>query len=144
MTAPDKLDIRTPDGTAEAWAYAPHGKGPSPAIILYADAGGVRPTKHEMAQRLSSLGYFVLLPNIFYRVGAFAPFDMKTVFNDPAERARLMALIKQLDTASAMRDAGAYLDAVAQHPGALAGKVGCVGYCLGGRLAFATAATYPD
>src|SRR5262249_34113633 len=99
---------------------------------------------HQMAARLAKLGYFVLLPNVFYRVGAFAPFDTKTVFSDPNERARIMALIKSLDTASAMRDAGAYLDAIAKHPGAQAGNVGCIGYCLGGRIAFTTAGEYPD
>jgi carboxymethylenebutenolidase len=144
VTAPEKLDIRTPDGTAEAWAYRPEGSGTRPAIIFYVDAGGVRPTMHQMAERLSSLGYFVLLPNVYYRMGAFAPFDLKTVFDDPDERARVMAMIKSLDAASVLRDAGAWLDAIAQQPGALAGKVGCVGYCMGGRFAFMTAGAYPD
>ena len=144
MITPDKIDIKTPDGTAEAWVYRPGGAGVSPPIIFYPDAGGVRSTMHEMAERLASLGYLVLLPNIYYRVGAFAPFNVKTVFNDPPERARLMALIQQLDLSTAMRDAGAYLDAAARQPGAIAGGIGCVGYCLGGRLTFATAAAYPE
>src|SRR5262249_5808730 len=120
------------------------GAGPWPAIVFYADAGGVRPTMHQMAGRLASLGYLVLLPSILYRAGDMPPVDMKTIFSNPEQRARIMAVIKQLDAAAAVRDAGAYLDAVAAHPGALAGKVGCVGYCLGGRLAFTTAGAYPD
>jgi carboxymethylenebutenolidase len=99
---------------------------------------------HQMAGRLAGLGYFVMLPNVFYRAGDFAPFDVKTVFSVPAERERLMALIKSLDTASAMRDAGAYLDAIAAHAGAQGGKVGAMGYCMGGRLAFTTAGAHPD
>jgi carboxymethylenebutenolidase len=144
VIAPDQIEIRTPDGVTQAWTHRPEGAGPSPAVIFFADAGGVRPAMHQMAARLASLGYFVLLPNILYRAGEFAPFDPKTVFSDPAERARIMAIIKQLDAASAMRDAGAYLEAVAQQPGALAGPVGCVGYCLGGRMAFTTAGAHPE
>ena len=144
MTTTAKIEIRTPDGVADAHTYAPSGAGAAPGIVFYPDAGGVRPSMHAMAERLAKLGYFVLLPNIFYRAGAFAPFDMKTVFSDAPERSRIMALIKSLDNASAMRDAGAWLDALASQPGALPGKAGCVGYCLGGRLAFATAGTHGD
>lgn len=141
---PQKITIRTPDGVADAWTYQPEGAGPWPAILFYVDAGGVRPTMHRMAARLASLGYLVLLPNALYRAGDLGPIDMKTIFSDPESRAKIMAVIKQLDAATAMRDAGAYLDALQQQPGARAGKVGCVGYCLGGRLAFTTAGTYPD
>jgi carboxymethylenebutenolidase len=147
VTAPEKLDIRTPDGTAEAWAYRPASpthSGPRPAIVFYVDAGGVRPTMHQMAERLASLGYFVLMPNVYYRAGAFAPFDMKTVFGNPDERARIMGMIKSIDAAAIVRDAGAWLDAIAQQPGVLPGKAGCVGYCMGGRFAFTTAVTHPD
>lgn len=144
MTHKEKLEIRAADGTTDAWAYRPEGAGRSPAVLFYPDAGGVRESMHQMAERLASLGYFVLLPNILYRAGDFAPFDVKTVFSDPAERARLMGIIKQLDNASAMRDAAAYLDAIAAHPNALSIKVGCVGYCLGGRLAFTTAGAHPE
>jgi carboxymethylenebutenolidase len=140
----DKLEIRTPDGIADAWTYRADRPGASPAIILYPDAGGVRPTTRQMAERLASLGYFVLLPNVLYRAGELEPVDMKTIFADPATRARIMAVLKQLDTAAIERDVGAYLDAVAQQPGALAGKVGGVGYCLGGRMAFIAAGAYPD
>lgn len=144
MTEPEKLQIRTPDGVADAWAYRPEKAAKAPAVLFYPDAGGVRPSMHEMAARLAGLGYFVLLPNVFYRAGEFAPFDMKTVFSVPEERARIMNLIKSLEGAAAMRDAGAYLDAIAAHAGVRPGKVGITGYCMGGRLAFITAGTYPD
>ncbi len=144
MSKSEKFEIRTPDGVADAWAYRPEGAGPWPSVLYFPDAFGVRPAAHEMAARLSSLGYFVLLPNVLYRAGDFAPFDPKVAFSDPSERARIMAIIKQLDAAAAMRDVGAYLDAVAAQPGALAGKVGCVGYCMGGRIAFTAAGAHPD
>lgn len=138
------LRIRTPDGEADAWAYRPEGPGPFPAVVFLIDALGVRPAMHQMAERLSKLGYFVLLPNLLYRAGAFKPFDPKTVFSDPPERARLMELVKGLDAASALRDLAAYFDALGAQPGARAEKIGCVGYCMGGRLGFTAASAMPD
>jgi carboxymethylenebutenolidase len=112
-------------------------------VILFPDAGGVRPGMHEMAERLASHGYLVALPNLFYRAGAYAPFDLKTVFSDPAERARLGAMMKQAGVVPVMRDTEALLDVLAREPGARADQVGIVGYCMGGRLAFAAAGAHP-
>ena len=63
--------ISTPDGTCDATLHTPAGTGPWPAVIMFPDAGGVRRTFHAMAQRLADLGYAVLLPNIYYRAGAY-------------------------------------------------------------------------
>ena len=141
MITPEKIEIRIPDGTAQAWTYRPIGAGFSPAILYLPDAFGVRPASHQMCERLASLGYLVLQPNILFRAGDFAPFDIKTTFSDPVERPRIMGMMQAIDT---VRDTGAYLDALAQQPGVLADKIGCVGYCLGGRMAFVAAAHHPD
>ena len=141
MTTPEKIEIPTPDGVAQAWTYRPEGKGTSPAVLYLPDAFGVRPATHQMCERLASLGYFVLQPNVLYRAGDFAPFNIKTAFSDPSERARLMGMMQQIDS---VRDTEIYLEAIAQQPGALAGKVGCVGYCLGGRMAFIAAGYHAD
>jgi carboxymethylenebutenolidase len=113
-------------------------------VILYPDAGSVRDVTHGMASRLAGLGYVVLSPHIFYRAGDYPPFDVKTVFANPAERERLMKLVRSLDHDSAMRDAGHYLRALAEQPGVAAGPMGCIGYCIGGRLAFSTAGSHPE
>ena len=81
MTRRD-VSIPTPDGSCDASLHTPDGTGPWPAVIMFPDAGGVRPTFHDMAQQLADLGYAVLLPNVYYRVGDFEPFDMLTVFGD--------------------------------------------------------------
>jgi carboxymethylenebutenolidase len=141
MTTPEKIEIPTPDGVADAYVYRPEGKGPWPAILYLPDAFAVRPASHQMCERLASLGYFVLQPNVVYRAGDYAPFDVKTTFTDPSERARIMGMMQQIDS---VRDTGIYLDAIGRQPGALAGKVGAVGYCLGGRMAFIAAAYHPD
>ena len=80
------VSIPTPDGTCDASLHTPDGTGPWPAVIMFPDAGGVRPTFHDMAQQLADLGYAVLLPNLYYRLGEFEPFDMNTVFTDEDER----------------------------------------------------------
>ena len=91
----EELEARTGDGVARAWWYRA-GDGARPAVLLYTDAYGVRPAVQEMAARLAGLGYSTLLPDIFYRAGDYPPFDKATVWNDPPERARLMALMQTI------------------------------------------------
>ncbi len=144
MTEPTKLDVRTDDGVATAYVHRPTGDGTFPGIVYYPDAGSIRPASQAMAARLAALGYVVLIPNIFYRAGEVAPFDFQTVFTHPEERARLFGLVRALDRASAMRDAAHYIRALHEQKGVAPGGVGTVGYCIGGKLAFSTAASHPD
>jgi carboxymethylenebutenolidase len=143
MTMRD-VQIPTPDGTCGASLHTPTGDGPWPAVIMYPDAGGVRPTFHEMAQRLADMGYAVLLPNIYYRSGPFEPFDFATAFSDPSERERLMALVGSLTKDAATRDAGAMLDFLAVQPEVAGAKVGTTGYCMGGGLSLNAAGRFPE
>ena len=97
-----KLDVRTHDGVMDVYLHEPParvGARPYPTILFYFDAGGVRPAMHQMAARLAAMGYRVALPNLFYRAGDFAPFDLETVWSDPPERARIMALVDQASPA---------------------------------------------
>lgn len=142
--AQSKLDVRTQDGVMDVHLHAPEGSGPFPTVILYFDAGGLRPSMREMAERLVAKGYLVALPNVFYRAGAYEPFDLRKVWSDPAERARIMALVKQANPAAVMRDTAALLEALDKEPRARAQQVGCVGYCMGGRLAFTAAGAFPE
>src|SRR5262245_21619505 len=120
--------IPTPDGACDASLHTPAGVGPWPAVIMYPDAGGVRPTFHDMAERLAGLGYAVLLPNMYYRLGEFEPFDLTTVFTNPEERKRLMELVATVDKESAARDTEAMLDWLAEQPEVAGSKVGTTGY----------------
>ncbi|MET0578605.1 MAG: dienelactone hydrolase family protein [Ilumatobacteraceae bacterium] len=143
MTQRD-VSIPTPDGSCDASLHTPDGSGPWPAVIMFPDAGGVRDTFHAMAQRLADLGYAVLLPNPYYRSGAYAPFDLATVFSDPEERARLMALMSSVTTDAATSDTGAYLEFLAGQPEVADTKVGTTGYCMGGGMALTAAGRFPD
>ncbi len=143
MTQRD-VSIQTPDGTCDASLHTPAGDGPWPAVIMYPDAGGVRQTFHEMAQRLADLGYAVLVPNFYYRLGEIAPFDMRTAFSDPDERSRLMGLVGSVTKEQATVDAQALLDWLAAQPEVADAKVGTTGYCMGGGLALNAAGRFPD
>src|SRR6266540_3006793 len=109
MTQRD-VSIPTPDGTCDASLHTPAGTGPWPAVIMFPDAGGVWATFHAMAQQLADLGYAVLLPNVYYRLGEIEPFDMRTVFADGDERKRLMGLVSSVRKDLAARDTEAMLD----------------------------------
>lgn len=138
------VTISTPDGTCDASLHTPDGEGPWPAVIMFTDAGGVRPTFHDMAQRLADLGYSVLLPDLYYRLGPFEPFDMRNVFTDPEERTRLLSLVSSVTKDAATRDTGAFLDFLDDQPEVAAGKVGTTGYCMGGGLSLNAAGRFPD
>ncbi len=141
--ARDELEVRTGDGVARAWAYR-GGERARAAVLVYPDAYGVRPTMHGIAERLAGLGYAVLLPDVFYRAGDYPPFDKASVWSDPPERERLTKLIQSLTPERLRADAGAYLDALAARADARTDRVGVLGYCMGGRLSFLTAALQPD
>lgn len=143
MTQRD-VSITTPDGTCDASVHTPAGDGPWPAVIMYPDAGGVRTTFHDMAQRLADLGYTVLLPNIFYRLGEYEPFDTQTVFSDPDERKRLMDMVASVTKDMATRDTGAMLTFLVEQPEVAGTKLGTTGYCMGGGLALNAAGRFPD
>jgi carboxymethylenebutenolidase len=138
------VSIPTPDGVCDASLHTPVGTGPWPAVIMFPDAGGVRATFHAMAQQLADLGYAVLLPNVYYRLGEIEPFDIQTVFTDPDERTRLMGLVSSVSKDSAARDTGAMLDFLAAQPEVADTKVGTTGYCMGGGLALTAAGRFPD
>ena len=81
--------VTTPDGSCPVTLHTPDGDGPWPGIVMYPDAGGARPTFRAMADKLAGHGYAVLVPDMYYRDGDWAPFSMATVFEDEAERGRL-------------------------------------------------------
>src|SRR5436190_22276084 len=104
------VDIRTPEGIADCHLFHPEGDGALPAVIMYMDAGGIRSEMCQMAGRLASNGYTVLLPNLYYRSEPVAPFDAATVFSNDAEWQRLMGLVQTLSNELRMRDTAAFLD----------------------------------
>ena len=111
---------------------------------MYPDAGGVRATFDEMAARLAGSGYAVLLPDVYYRSGDWAPFDMATVFTDQEERTRLFWMIGSLTPDRIAADAGAFFDYLASRPEVAGERFGVCGYCMGGRISLMLAGRLPD
>ncbi|CQA00907.1 Probable dienelactone hydrolase [Mycobacteroides abscessus] len=98
--------IPTPDGLCPATLHLPD--QPGPAVVLYPDAGGARDVMRAMGDRLASLGYVVLVPDVYYREGNWKPFDLATAFGDPEERGRLFATMGTLPPIGSMPMRGAF------------------------------------
>lgn len=140
-----RIDIQTRDGTCPSYVYRPDGAGPWPAVLVFMDGVGIRPAMLEIGERLASYGYFVLLPDLYYRSGPYAPMNPHTVFSVPEERKVLMEKFFALATpANIMSDTSAFLDFLAHEPDVKKGRIGTTGYCLGGLLSLTAAGTYPD
>src|ERR1700759_218012 len=102
--------VATPDGTCPVTLHTPEGSGPWPGVILYVDAGGVRDTFSQMAERMAGYGYAVLVPDVYYRHGDWEPFDMQTAFSDPEQRTRLMTMVGSGTPDMIVSDAGAFFE----------------------------------
>ena len=136
--------LRTTDGHMTTQVYTPDGAGPWPAAIFYCDAFGVRPQTESMAARLASHGYVVLLPDIFYRSQPIGPLDPAEVFKGGEARQKLMSIVHATTADRVMADTAVCLDYLDTLPNVNGNQVGVTGYCMGGRMAFIAAATFPD
>jgi carboxymethylenebutenolidase len=132
--------------SGRAFVFTPDaGAGPWPAAILYMDAPAIRPAMFEMGERLAQAGYYVLLPDMFWRAGPYPPLDIvKARAGDPEMGALFARLRASTDAPRQMQDTGVYLDWLAKQPQAKPGKVGVTGYCMGGGIALRAAGTFPD
>jgi carboxymethylenebutenolidase len=136
--------VTTADGTCPVTVAIPEGTGPWPGIVMYPDAGGVRAAFRDMAARLAGLGYVVLLPDVYYRHGQWAPFDMKTAFNDDGERQRLFSMLRSVTPEAMETDARAFFDYLAARPDVSGEAFGTTGYCMGGRTSLIVAGRVPE
>ncbi len=141
------VEIPTPDGVADAFVAFPDHHKRYPGILLFVDAIGLRPVIMEMAKQLAGEGYYVLVPNIFYRHGRAPVIDVPDLSNAEARETffqQLAPVMEALTTERALNDAGAYLAHLTAQREVDGGSVGMVGYCMGGVLAFRAAAEYPN
>jgi carboxymethylenebutenolidase len=138
------VEIKTPDGTADAYFVHP-AKGKHPGVLIWPDIFGLRPAFKQMATRLAESGYSVLVINPFYRTKKAPTAADHADFNDPATRQALMTLAGSLSPATAATDATAFVTFLDNQPAVdKKKKIGTTGYCMGGPFVFRTAASYPN
>jgi carboxymethylenebutenolidase len=133
------VEIPAPDGTAPGTLHVPDGDGPWPGVVMFPDAFGARETMSGMGDKLASLGYVTLIPDIYYRNPGWTPFDPGTAFAQEAERGRLFGLMGSLTNDRIAADAIAYADFLLARPEVRGAAVGTTGYCMGGRMSLVAA-----
>src|SRR6186713_2238057 len=134
------VSVTTPDGTADCYFVHP-ASGAVAGVLMWPDIFGLRPAFRQMGKRLAESGYSVLVVNPFYRVqkAPTAPAGAKTPIAD------VRPLAQGLNETTQMTDAKAFIAWLDQQPSVARNrKIGTQGYCMGGPIAFRTAAAVPD
>ena len=131
-----QIDIPTKDGATTTFICHPERGGPHPAIIFYMDAPAIREELRDMVRRLASVGYYVVLPNLYYRAGVMEL--------DDDSRPRTMDLMADLTIPMVMDDTDALLASIAGDGAASGEAMGAVGYCMSGPFAINAAARHPE
>jgi len=134
------IDIPTADGAMNSFVVHPEEGGPFPVVLFYMDAPGKREELHDMARRLAAVGYFVVLPNLYYRVSRDFWLKERT---EPA-MAHMFKLMSTLDRSTTEIDTRALLAYVDAQPQADATRIGAVGYCMSGPFVMWAAAAFPE
>ena len=138
------VEIKTPDGTADAFFVHPK-QGKHPAVLIWPDIFGLRPAFKDMARRLADSGYSVLVINPFYRTKKAPTAPEHPNFQDPATRDALLGLMNSLSPLTAVTDAKAFVTWLDAQPAVdKKKKMGTTGYCMGGPFTLRTAAAFPD
>ena len=134
------LAIETGEGNMSTFVVRPESDGPFPVILFLMDAPGKREELHDMARRVAATGYYVMLPNLYYRdVPSF------TIHREDPVSAKYMAqLMDNLSNAMVSRDAAKLMEQAESDDSANTDLVGVTGYCMSGPFALWLAADYPE
>jgi carboxymethylenebutenolidase len=135
------LDIPTANGMMNTFVTHPEEGGPHPVVFFYMDAPGKREELHDMARRLGTAGYYVVLPNLYYRrTREFNIFGE----NPTQTREAMFEHMASLSDAMVASDTLSLFAHVDADPAADASRIGCMGYCMSGPFSFAMAGSYPE
>lgn len=138
-----QIDVATRDGATTTFITHPERGGPHPVILFYMDAPAIREELRDMARRLAAVGYYVMLPNLYYRAGVMelGPLNGPDV---EALRTRMFSLMNALTIPMIMSDTEGLLAFADADPAASRGPAGAVGYCMSGQYAVNAAGRFPD
>lgn len=136
--------VTTRAGVMETFIAHPERDKPHPVVFLLMDAPGIREELHDMARRLCTVGFYVMLPNLYYRAGKDPKYGLDVLTKGSAEQARMRAVRAKMTIPPVMEDFADMLSFVDTQPAAKKGFVGTHGYCMSGPYALAAAARFPD
>jgi len=136
-----QVDITTKDGATPTFIVHPERDGPHPVILFYMDAPAIREELRDMARRFASAGYYVMLPNLYYRAGVMELGPLSPDPNDPS-RQKMMDLMYGLTIAMVMDDTDSLVAYADLDPAADAKRIGTVGYCMSGQHSINAAARH--
>jgi len=134
-----EVQVTTPDGVMPTFVFHPEHDGPHPVVLYLMDAPSVRPALRDMASRLASAGYYVMLPYLYYRGGPYREFGQSD-----EEMHRRRELMDTITLENIVGDADALLAVAGADPAASDGAVGAVGFCMSGPLVIALARARPE
>ena len=144
------VQIPTADGRMETFVAYPEEDGPFAPVVVYMDVWGLREELYDIARKIAVVGYYVMLPDLYYRQGRIRhqwrdpQGRMISLHNlDPERQAQVRAPLQNLSDAMVAADSGALLDFIDRGEPVRPGPVGSVGYCMGGRHVICVAAAHP-
>jgi carboxymethylenebutenolidase len=147
------IELKTPDGPCTTEVVTPKGSGPWPAVIVFFDAGGLRPAQTRIAERIADAGYVALQPDLFHRSPPIADLlggpvtlaALGKVFQDPELRGKFMAnyYLPALGYGNLEKTIGSLLEHIAARPD-VRGRIGTTGYCMGGNASVRAATIFGD
>jgi len=138
------LDIATNDGAMETFVCRPERGDPCPPVLMLMDAPGIRDELYDMARRLGTAGYAVLLPNLYYRAGRDTKYGPDVLKHGSEEHGRMRAVRTKMTIPPIMDDVQAMFEFIDSRKDIKKGPVGTHGYCMSGPYSLAAAARYPD
>src|SRR5215471_19622506 len=131
------LDVVTKAGAMETFITRPERGGPFPPVLFLMDAPGIREELRDMARRLASVGYCVLLPNLYYRAGRDTIYGPDVLEEGSAERERMRAVRTKMTIPPVMEDVADMFKFIDAQQDVRKGPVGTHGYCMSGPYALA-------
>jgi carboxymethylenebutenolidase len=139
----ETIEITTKDGAMPTFVCRPE-RGEHPPVFLLMDAPGIRDELRDMTRRLASVGYVVLLPNLYYRAGPDTYYGPDVLVAGSPDHTRMRAVRSKMTIPPVMDDVAAMLAFVSNAPGVKRGPAGVHGYCMSGPYALAAAARFPN
>jgi carboxymethylenebutenolidase len=138
-----QIEIVTPDGRMSTFVCHPERDSPHRAIIIFMDAPGIREELRDMARRLGTVGYYVMLPNLYYRSNVE---ELGSVVGEAnmTTRQKALQLMTTINIPLVMQDVDALLAFAGQDKAASRGPMGCVGYCMSGQYAINAAVRHKE